>query len=195
MRNDKLQLPPADRAPVNDILLFVLDNNNTADQLIFTLVRVPALGSLEKNGLPLSAGDTFTQMDVNNGVIRYKNLAGGTQDSFSFTVNDGEGGWIPITDFIIDIDPTFPSSVRDLSDKIQMSLSPNPVKDLLTIYTDFGFGGIVQFEIMDSNGRLIVNRSVNPGTIYEDVRLLEAGLYIVRLSQGSSVVSGRFIKL
>jgi subtilisin-like proprotein convertase family protein len=195
VRNDRLQLPPEDRAPVNDILLFVSDNNNTANQLIFTLVRVPALGSLEKNGLPMSAGDTFTQMDVNNGIIKYKNLAGETQDSFSFTVKDGEGGWIPITDFIIDIDPTFPSSVRDLSDKILMSLSPNPVKDLLTIYTDFGLGGLVQLEMMDSNGRMILNKSVHSGTIIEDVRPFEAGLYIVRLSQGNSVVSGRFIKL
>jgi hypothetical protein len=62
-------------------------------QFTYTLQTAPARGVIRKSGIALSAGGTFTQTDVDNGVIIYaQNGADGGGDSFAVTVADGLGG-------------------------------------------------------------------------------------------------------
>ncbi len=67
------------------------DVDNTAAQLTFTLTAAPAHGSVRLNGGDLAVNGTFTQADVNAGVVtfRHDNTAG-TSDSFNVTVSDGD---------------------------------------------------------------------------------------------------------
>jgi hypothetical protein len=54
---------------------------------VFRLDAAPAHGALWLDGVPLEAGDTFTQNDVDNGLLRYDHDASGaTEDSFDFTL-------------------------------------------------------------------------------------------------------------
>ncbi len=68
------------------------DVDNTAAQIVYTVDSTPAYGTLSLNWVTLSATDTFTQADIDAGLIRYRHDAGETtSDSFDFTVDDGAG--------------------------------------------------------------------------------------------------------
>ena len=59
---------------------------------------------MKKNGVDLTASGTFTQADINNGLITYRHNGSSTlTDSFTFTVSDGAGGSIGLTTFNITI--------------------------------------------------------------------------------------------
>ena len=70
--------------------------------LVYTLVAAPSGGTLAGNGLALADESTFTQLDIDNGLLTY---ADGTGSSTSFTVSvvNGLGGSIPSATFPITI--------------------------------------------------------------------------------------------
>jgi len=59
--------------------------------LIYTLDSLPS-GVLLINGEMADAGDTFTQQDINAGLVQLLGGPNQTGDSFNFTVRDGDGG-------------------------------------------------------------------------------------------------------
>ena len=68
------------------------DVDNTAAQLIYTVDVTPIHGTLSLNWVTLSATDTFTQADIDAGLVRYRHDGGeSTNDSFDFTVDDSAG--------------------------------------------------------------------------------------------------------
>ena len=92
---------------LNNTELQVVDKNNTTTQLVYTLTNAVTAGSLTKNGSVLHSGDSFTQADIDSGLISYLANADtkATADSFIFNVNDGAGGTISPTIFNIGIKP------------------------------------------------------------------------------------------
>jgi subtilisin-like proprotein convertase family protein len=70
--------------------------NGTAAQGIFTLLELPQHGVLRRNAAPLSIGGTFTQEDINTGIITYlHNGNAQTVDAFRFDVfDDATNGWL-----------------------------------------------------------------------------------------------------
>jgi hypothetical protein len=70
--------------------LLATDVDNTATDLVFTVVATPQNGLLRKNSSNLTTGAFFTQADVDSGKIAY--LHDGTDttsDGFTFRVSDG----------------------------------------------------------------------------------------------------------
>ena len=68
------------------------DVDNTAAQIVYTVDAATANGTLSLNWVPLTATDTFTQADIDAGLLRYRHDGGETtSDSFGFTVDDGAG--------------------------------------------------------------------------------------------------------
>ncbi|NNM29157.1 MAG: hypothetical protein HKO57_06525, partial [Akkermansiaceae bacterium] len=91
--NSQLALTVNEAATIDDSVLSTSDLDSTAAQLTYTLDTVPAGGTLFLNAVALGATDTFTQADVNAGLVTF--TAGGTEtdpDSFDFTVADQDGG-------------------------------------------------------------------------------------------------------
>ena len=77
---------------ITNALLATSDVDNTAAQIVYTVDATPANGTLSLNWVTLSATDTFTQADVDAGLIRYRHDGGETTtDSFDFTVDDSSG--------------------------------------------------------------------------------------------------------
>ena len=66
------------------------DVEDGAGALTFTLTSLPASGTLSNNGVVLAVNDSFTQQDINNGLISY-NAAGATSTTFGFDVSDSNG--------------------------------------------------------------------------------------------------------
>ena len=85
-------------------MLPITDLEQRPDQLTYTLATLPLKGILSKAGINLSAGGTFTQADVDKGLILLtpKANANGT-DNFTFSVADGLGGVLANQTFTITI--------------------------------------------------------------------------------------------
>ena len=68
---------------------------NTSDpvSLVYTITTLPDAGVLSKSGTPLNKGETFTQDDINNGLITYEPSVSDPLTSqsnpLSFTISDG----------------------------------------------------------------------------------------------------------
>jgi VCBS repeat-containing protein len=112
--------------PITTAMLQVTDpvTSPTVPTLTYTLVTAPGNGTLKKgaipNGQPLAVNDTFTQADIDNGLITYMPNAGVSGlDSFVFSVDDGVGGTIGNTNFFI--------TINAVNNPPVPTASPNPV--------------------------------------------------------------------
>ena len=73
--------------------------------LVFTIIGTSG-GCVERDGVTLFAGDSFTQADVNGGLVRF--VHGGGQEAeagFAASVSDGAGGAIATVEFLIQVTP------------------------------------------------------------------------------------------
>ena len=68
-------------------------NESDPTLLVYTITTLPDAGRLLKSGTPLTNGDTFTQADINNGLITYEPSVSDPSTSqsnpLSFTISDG----------------------------------------------------------------------------------------------------------
>ncbi len=88
-------------ATILSSMLAASDIDDTAGQLTYTITTRPAFGTLLKSG---SAAILFTQQDINNGLISYRENGTVTlSDSFIFQVTDPTGFRSPSTQFRIQI--------------------------------------------------------------------------------------------
>ncbi len=101
---------------ITTAMLETTDVDNTAGQLVYTVTSIPTNGVLRLGGGNLSISSTFTQADIDGGLITY--LHNGTEtiaDSFSFTVDDGVGSTSGGT-FNITVTPVNDNSATAVSD-------------------------------------------------------------------------------
>ncbi|MDA0660590.1 MAG: cadherin domain-containing protein [Planctomycetota bacterium] len=77
---------------INNTQLHTTDLDNTTSQLVYTITTATSNGSLRLSGTALSVSSTFTQADIDAGLITYDHNGSETSsDSFSFSVDDGAG--------------------------------------------------------------------------------------------------------
>ena len=73
--------------------LTVADTEDGAEEITFTLLDDPDFGSLMLNGAELGEGDTFTQGDIDTGLLSYtqdEDAGDAATDSFRFTAKDSK---------------------------------------------------------------------------------------------------------
>ncbi|HMG14536.1 MAG TPA: cadherin-like domain-containing protein, partial [Saprospiraceae bacterium] len=186
--NDTLKLKPLTAKKIDTQHLEIGDANNTADQLVFTLVKQPDFGVLGNSLNLLSVGDKFTQSQINSGIVAYINEQASADDQFSFTVEDGEGGWLGILQFHIIMDDNILISTKEeLSANIL--LYPNPVNDKLQIKILQDKLDIDRIDVYNISGSKI--QSWNKDQIYSNqmnVNNIASGVYFVNVfsNQGST---------
>ncbi|MCA9159301.1 MAG: cadherin domain-containing protein, partial [Planctomycetales bacterium] len=77
---------------ITTAMLQTTDVDNTAGQLVYTVTGVPTNGFIRRSGIDLTVSSTFTQADIDAGIITYlHNDSETSSDSFTFTVDDGSG--------------------------------------------------------------------------------------------------------
>ena len=65
-------------------------DNPPASDLVYTVTALPAHGDIRLDGTALSSNGTFTQADVDNGLVSFSATATGfTTDGLTFTVTSG----------------------------------------------------------------------------------------------------------
>ena len=76
---------------------------------------------------------------------------------------------------------------------------PNPVNDVLNVTLESRFKGNLRIAITDLSGRVVATdtRSINDGrnNLSLPVNELNAGLYVISISNGTTAVSERFVKV
>ncbi|MCB2154766.1 choice-of-anchor D domain-containing protein [bacterium] len=111
--NNPLSCERGGSAVITDSYLAAIDDN-PADEVIYTVTAFPVHGSLTVDGtelLPRRAPDTFTQADINAGLVSYTNDGAGLDpDSFEFGCDSGSGSPISAT---FNITVNVPASVDD----------------------------------------------------------------------------------
>ncbi len=79
--------------PIIASTLSASDVDNSPADLTYRLNRLPEYGTLYLNGLALALGGTFTQADINSGLLTFDHDGSKAEsDSFGFDLSDGEKG-------------------------------------------------------------------------------------------------------
>ena len=186
VNNNTLQLPSGTNAAITSSLLKTDDANNTADQLTYTLITVPAFGILENNGsAALKAGDQFTQAALDNGAIRYFDYGFNTStDAFRFAVTDGEGGLASGTFNI----QTLVSGTKDLLQNIAFDLAPNPAEESVRISFGEALNTDTHINLFNTAGQLLRSQTLGSGnvTLVMQISDLPQGVYTVLVSNSKA---------
>ncbi|HOY04086.1 MAG TPA: cadherin-like domain-containing protein [Saprospiraceae bacterium] len=181
INNNVLNLAAGTNAEITTSLLKTEDANNTADQLLYTLITIPSSGALQKNWTgAMKAGDQFTQTELNNGAIRYFDYGFSSTDDFRFAVTDGEGGLASGT-FVIQ---TQASGTNDLRKNLAFDIAPNPADETVRI----SFGEVLTADthvsLYNTAGQLIRNEIMASGNTMLVLQIadLPQGIYTVLVS-------------
>lgn len=187
VQNNVLQVPSGANQEISAGLLLAEDANNTANQLVFTLLTTPQKGLLQKfGGFPLLPGDQFTQTDINDGGVRYFDFGlNAGVDAFRFVVTDGEGGLV--TDTFV-IQPLVTATHHPQS-QIAFALSPNPAQDAVQLISNAVFSEHTTATLYNLAGVAVRNWTLPIGTnqFLMPLNDLPAALYIVRLESEKGI--------
>ena len=120
--NAGLGLDEGATAAIGAGLLATTDSDTPAADLVYTLTSVPANGTLSLDGTVLGLGDSFTQADVDAGLISYAHDGSETTtDGFGFDVTDGDFPVVGQT-FEITVDPVNDAPVGTADGGYQVAL-------------------------------------------------------------------------
>lgn len=73
-----------------------LETSGEAELITYTLTSLPVKGTLQIDANDAAYGDTFTQSDINNGLLTYiHNGVNIADDSFTFDIVDDQSNWLP----------------------------------------------------------------------------------------------------
>jgi subtilisin-like proprotein convertase family protein len=183
IKNEILYIAPGLNEAITNTLLEVGDPDNTAGQLVYTLVSKPLYGQLEKNlGGPLVPGATFTQQDINSGALRYFDYGlQQPEDYFKFSVSDGNGGFLATP--VFRIKSTSVGALDPSDNHLRFSLFPNPATGAVRITISEPLALETRVTLLEITGRMVLNTSLQAGVDHLNIPLkdLPKGLYFVRL--------------
>lgn len=196
VKNDTLKIHPGNKRTITKELLLAADNNNSASELVYTLVYAPSSGILTFNGNLIAAGARFTQEELNNAKISFEDTSEAEGiDYFSFTVADGQGGWIGITSFNILRDSDFVNASVDYSISQDIYLNPNPTSgDIQVILTGKAIS-LTNYAITDIAGRRLLYGMLTNGKTDISLNELSNGIYLLRMFDGKTVISKKIVKI
>jgi hypothetical protein len=183
IKNNPMQLAYGQTVTVTNDFLEVQDADNTAAELIYTVVKSPTKGFIYLNGNEIFEGSTFTQEDINNGNLKYWTYASDLDinDGFNFTVIDGLGGFIPNNTFVFEIQNV--SSTTDIL-RNKLVMYPNPATNAVYIETA-SEEGLNSLEILNSNGMKVFEGSFDRSTNLDLTRFVN-GIYILSVKNEKS---------
>ncbi len=172
------------------------------ENLVYTLITIPAHGVIDLNGIDLRIGDTFTQQDLDNNNVIFEatdeNYEG--NDQFDFLVNDAISSFFGPSTLNIDISDQHPASTQqsDISMDDQIILMPNPSHENFTI----AYKGKLQLkdvsiQVFSVNGHQVWgeihtgiwnNSAISLGSV-------ASGTYFIVVKSGNYISKKRLVKL
>ncbi len=190
VNNNEILLPWNDTKTISTADLKVEDSNNSAGDLKYTIVDLP-VGQLKFNGVAVAIGDQFSQSDIDSGKLVYTSGGWNYDTYFSFTVIDGEGGFLGINNF--DIIVNNPEGTFDPVIASNISVYPVPANDRLTIDLTESSETFTSYDIVNINGQVLSIGSINSKMILMNVSQYPAGIYIVNIKNEQYSIPKRII--
>ncbi len=192
---DTLDVLFANEGVIQNELLAVTDDVASASELVYTVVAVPAHGSLQLGGTVLQVGAQFTQQAIDLGDLAYVHAGqDSVPDSFVFTVQDGTGGWIPPTRFPISID-RMSVSAHDFDTQIGVSVFPNPAHHEVHIVLDDPPLGRAEVTLWSMEGILLQSTRLVSDRLTVDLAPWPTGVYMMVLQTEAGQARRRVVKL
>jgi len=182
VNNEQLVVAPGTNRKIKTIELLSQDDDNSPDELTYTIVDETKHGSIRLNNRILNAGDTFLQSDIDNGDLWYTHDGNdATSDGFTFGVSDGEGGWFgtPLFDILIDSE----TSSVDFEDNNRLNIYPVPTRNQLNIAFDKNPEKALLLSIINVQGQLLSSIELDQPALLQtiDVSQLATGLYFLKV--------------
>lgn len=189
VNNDTLRLKPGNLQTIDNVHLLSQDADNPAPELQYTIVRDAGKGTLRNGFITLTIGDQFTQADIDQSLISYEHLGASEEnDNFTFTVQDGNGGWFGIEQFDILMSNSVSTTNPDAA-SLNMQIWPNPAREECTI--------LIPGQNLDARNVVIVNalgqavpvsvRQVSPDRLSMQTGALSSGLYYVQVALNNRI--------
>ncbi|MFK7775234.1 MAG: reprolysin-like metallopeptidase [Saprospiraceae bacterium] len=194
IKNETMPLPPAATRPIDSEFLLTEDPNNGPEEITYTVVTLPQNGKLFFINDELEVGDKFTQNSSSAGNILYTHDGGASmEDSFTFTVDDSEGGLIATPQFNIIIDPDVIISTEDVLDQNEISIFPNPANDLINIGFTKPVNEEIIVQIFSVQGKLLAEKSVknSQDLIQIQTSRFANGIYFVQVRTEGQMMTER----
>ncbi|MCF8244636.1 MAG: T9SS type A sorting domain-containing protein [Saprospiraceae bacterium] len=158
VKNDTLAVPPGGTNRIYTDKLVVNDADNTWGELKFTIVKNTTNGQVKLNGSTLAVGGQFTMDDVFNKYLTYTNTnTAALYDYFTFSVNDGAGGYTGTPHFNIKMDAgaVIIGGTKGQEADAQFQLFPNPATNEVNLVLAPQLGKPLAVQVMDVQGRLV----------------------------------------
>ncbi|QNM85008.1 S8 family serine peptidase [Polaribacter pectinis] len=168
--------------------------SETAEQQIFTLVEQPIKGQLQREGITLNAGDTFTQADISSNKITFVNSQSTSfADQFRVDVTNAANGWLANQIIIIE-EKTLTINEFSLDN---VSFWPNPTKDVLNIKLNNATSDNVVITLFDLQGRKVITTLDKPSNLIFtkeiNTKNVSSGVYLLSISQGNKKATKKII--
>jgi len=192
--NELMPLPPADSRSITSEFLLTEDPNNTPDQLTYTIVTLPQNGKILFGTTELGVGSKFTQQSSSAGNIKYEHDGSNTTtDSFTFTVDDGEGGLIATPQFNIELDPDIMINTEDLLNQNDISIFPNPANEIINVGFSKTLNEEISVRIFNLQGQLLQEKIVanSQELIQLHTKNFADGIYFVQVRTESQSLTER----
>jgi hypothetical protein len=148
------------------------------------------------NGNALDINGTFTQADIDNFRVRYQNDDDtATDDSFTFVVRDGDGGFLGTPRFNFIIDPGAIVNTTDFDLISTTILYPNPAKDLVNIEFQETLNTHLEVSILNVQGQIlnIVQYDNVLSTIQLNTSDLASGIYMISIKMNEEIITKRVV--
>jgi subtilisin-like proprotein convertase family protein len=191
LTNDTLFVPPLMSNPVTNDLLQVTDTEEGPFDLTYSLVSTPGHGKLYIIDQELSPGSTFTQGTIDASNLRYQNTnPDAINDAFTFVVEDGTGGFLPVQRFDIKIDENAVVGTEEIITANSFLLYPNPTSDLVNLLLPNATTAAMRLRVFNISGQLLLEEQIAAGTLQHELTTTSwpKGIYLVQLG-------GRTLKL
>ncbi|HFC00574.1 MAG TPA: T9SS type A sorting domain-containing protein [Phaeodactylibacter sp.] len=188
VKNETMPLPPAQSRSITNEFLLTEDPNNIPEELIYTIVTAPQHGQLSFFTDQLGVGDKFTQKSSSAGNIKYTHDGSATtEDSFTFTVEDGEGGLIATPQFNLLLDPDVMIATEDILNANDISIFPNPANELINIGFSKPINEQIMVRVFSVQGKLLGEKIVSNSLqlIQIPTHDLASGIYFLQVQTGS----------
>ena len=200
VKNDTLHVKKGKGRYIDTGTLAAKDDKSSGVKLVYTLVKEPENGTLDKfNVNQVKVGDTFTQDDLDKGqILRYVNSASASSDTdyFLFVISDGDGGFIGTLRYNIIRDEKAPTSVA-LSPDLEKAVLvfPNPSHQSFSVVLNNDELGKTDLSLYNVQGQkvssqLFENASINTQF---DVQNLSNGIYYLKISTEKGFASKKIV--
>jgi subtilisin-like proprotein convertase family protein len=185
LTRDTLYVPPTLRNSITPLELNAIDPAINDNELLYTVVTLPEYGTLTYDGEPLLPGSQFKQRAIDNWLVQYQHHGGDNRfDAFSFVIENGLGGFLPITTLPIVIDDNAvvgTTAVPRATTELQ--LFPNPARDAVTLDLAYLSGAAGKVSLLTAQGQVLRYwQQVGSSQFNLPLQGIPTGLYLVRVS-------------